>query len=265
MKIFVYLLVLLPLGCSNNSATGGSDLAVALPDLLSPADLRSDDAGFLAPCAPSPAADDPLSISGTVQDLLNMPLSGITVTLHKADGTLVATAQTGDGGTTVTGADGDFSLTFATGGTPLDGYLAFTGSGVVSTRSYPARPFANSISNRGFSVATTEQLGLAYQSVGVTLDAAKTSVVAAISRCNFAPIQGATLSVVPAPARIAYDTGAGPLPSTSATHTSRDGLGFALNVPAGASTVAAILDNQTFPTVSIPLQPGELAIVSLHP
>lgn len=186
-------------------------------------------------CAGEPApttAVDPLTVAGAVTDLLSgTPIAGATVEARRqAGGTLLDTDTTA--------ADGSFSLSASTGGTPLAAYLQLTAGGYPGTYFYPADPFAADATGLGVRAITSSALSLAYVLAGIGVQTPGTgTTVAIVTDCDGVPIQGATVGFAPAAGALRYL--AGGTPSPSATSTDASGVALGMNAPPGATSVSA--------------------------
>jgi hypothetical protein len=115
------------------AACGGSD--------KTPVDAAAPDAPgvIIDASADAPPAPVMITISGTALERTatgNVPVSGATITGYRNDNDATPVA------TTTSGADGSYTLTVATGGLALDGYLKATKEGLKDTYLYPPAPLA---------------------------------------------------------------------------------------------------------------------------
>jgi hypothetical protein len=251
--------VLLVCGCGGGSS--GSDLGVDLghADMSVELDLS---VGYSVACMRTPV-DDPLTIDSKVVDLIGTPLPGITVTLYKADGTMLAQATGADGGAG-TGANGSFQLSVATGGTLFFGYLKFTGPNIPDTYWY--RDFWKSQSSTDmsghFPVLTNPQVAVGYSAVSLTADSSKGTLAVVVTNCAPFAVPGATVAISPAPGRLAYSGGsASPAPAPNATYTSNDGVAFGFNQAVGQTTFSATLhDGHLYAARTVDVKAGTVTV-----
>src|SRR5205807_7331466 len=119
-------------------------LALSLAALLGTACGKS---GPTAPAGPGPydclgqalptTAPSAITVQGTVKSnvLAPSPLAGATVqAFQTGNATALATATSG--------AQGNYSVTLSTGGTPLDGYVRVSKASYLDTYGYPPAPLA---------------------------------------------------------------------------------------------------------------------------
>jgi len=154
-----------------------------------------------------------------------------------------------------TDAQGNYTVTVATHGQAIDGFIKASKSGLVDTYVYPPVPMAKDQTNAVASmISTTNYSGLlgiegASSSNGliilVVLDATATN-----------PVSGATVSASPAAGKVRYMDGSMQPFATSATNT--DGLAFLFDVPPGSSMVAAAKSGSSFGSHSVKARAGTL-------
>lgn len=155
-------------------------------------------------------------------------LSGAIITAFRTGNATPLDADTSD-------TPGFYSLSIATGGTPVDGYLQVTHSGQLDTYAYPSRPlFADLTSN--VLMPTSNELAFLGTAVGVTQAAGNGFIGVIVKDCNGTTVAGATVTTNP-PGTVRYNSGS--TPSGSATTTSSDGVAYVFNVPAGNAIVQA--------------------------
>ena len=128
---------------------------------------------------------------------------------------------------------GFYSLSIATGGTPVDGFLRVTKSNYITTYAYPSRPLAaNDTTN--VLVITPNEFSLLSVAVGVPHTSGDGVIGIVVRDCNGTPLTGATVASNP-PGVIKYN--AAGAPSSSATSTYTDGVAYIFNVAAGNVTI----------------------------
>lgn len=210
-------------------------VTIALPVLVIAAcgkDSNNPDTGPYA-CLGDPlptTAPTTITVTGTVTQ-------GVISPAPSADAAVTAyrTGNASPLATTTTAANGTFTLTISTGGTPVDGYLQIAKTGYITTFAYPPAPLAANATESPIIVTTTEFNGLS-QAAGVTQDGQKGFIAVVAENCDGAAISGATVSTNPAGT---YKYNAGGLPSNSATSTSTDGIAYVFNVGPGDVIVQA--------------------------
>jgi hypothetical protein len=175
-----------------------------------------------------------VTLTGVVKSLNGFslePLSQATVAAFPATGaTALATSTSDDAGV--------FSLTFATGGVPVNGYLKAKGSGKVDTYYYPPSPIAGSGAVGIVTLFSKDTLDLLSAFAGVGQDAGAGQAVVALVDCGGFGVPGATLSLSPgAGATTVYFENN--LPKAAATKTDSSGVAGVFNLPTGTITVGA--------------------------
>jgi len=189
----------------------------------------------------APAVPAMLVLSGTTSEISasgQTPTAGVVITAYNAaDDSVLGTA-------TSAGATATFSISVATHGQPIDGYLkAVTPGAFKQTFLYPPFSLTKDYANVPVFVMKSSTYDLINGVLGnnqkttqgwialLALDAAQTAVA------------GATASSTPS-GQIAYNSGG--VPSTSATSTAADGIAYDTAVATGQVTVAAAKAGTTF-------------------
>ncbi len=135
-----------------------------------------------------------------------------------------------------TNTPGQYSVGIATGGTPVNGYLAISDSGHhIDTYAYPAVPLAVDVTDNVLMVSSSEFSFLA-ASAGITPVAGDGFIGVVVRNCQGTSVAGATVTSSPA-GTVRYN--AGGLPSSTATFTAADGVAYIANVGPGNVTVRA--------------------------
>ena len=192
-------------------------------------------------------------ISGTT------PVPGVMVALFRtSDESTPVVTDTSD-------AQGAFSLTVATGGVPVDGYLRVTmpGGTYLDSYIYPPAPYAadssgndaNLVTRSNFDLLATfaqgnQQPGMGFVAMIVLDDAG-------------APVEGATVASSPASATYRYDDASG-FPSASATATASDGFSYMFNVP-GRVMVSAMKPGHSFRSHAVFARPDAFTTTAIAP
>lgn len=197
-----------------------------------------------------------ITVTGTVTQ-------GVISPAASADAAVTAyrTGNTTPLATTTTAANGTFSLTISTGGTPVDGYLQIAKSGYITTFAYPPAPLAANATESAIIVTSTEFNGLS-QSAGVTQDGAKGFIAVVVENCDGAPISGATVTTNPAGT---YRYNAGGFPSSSATSTATDGIAYVFNVGPGDVVVQAQGGGHTLRAHTVAAGTGGIVLTAITP
>ena len=188
-----------------------------------------------------PVAPTMITISGTAS---SRGLGGTT----PVDAATIAAYRNTDEATpvamTTTNAQGNFSLTFDTGGMALVGFLKATKNGFAATYVYSPDPLAADTTGIPVNMLTSGNYDTIY-TITQTSQMANTGTVAVIVRdAAMMPVAGATVSSMPA-ATYKYN-GSNGLPNANASSTQADGTGYMLNAMPGPITVTASKTGLTF-------------------
>ena len=177
-------------------------------------------------------APDPITVSGQIQAGAFAPaaLTDALVAAFAIGSTDSIALDTSDAG-------GLYSLTVATGGTPLNGYVRVTkaGSTYLPTYAYPAVPLAGS-AVQNMLVPTSGEIDVLEFATQVMQGAGNGFIGVVVVDCAGTPIAGATVSTNPAGT---YRYNSGSAPSAMATSTAADGVAYVFNVAAGDVIVSA--------------------------
>lgn len=224
------LTVLVLVGCKNNpssSVTGPYRcLGAALPT----------------------TAPDPITVTGTITGNVAAPapLVGATVAGYRT-----GTASALD--SAVTNASGNFSLTLATGGTPLDGYLRVSKAGYIDTYAYPPAPLAASGSHSAAIITAAERNTIAGL-LGVTPTAGNGFMAVVVEDCDGAGVTGATLSVTQG----GSDVGAVYTAGSAGTF-------YVFNIPPGQTVVGASGGGNTLRSHTVTIHADALTLTGVTP
>jgi hypothetical protein len=175
-------------------------------------------------------AGDPLVVSGIVRSNPITPaaLAGAQVVGYRTGNATKLDSTSSD-------ATGNYTLTLATGGQPLDGYVRVFKSGYLDTYGYPPAPLVAGATQSALLITTSDLAALGMLA-GVTQTAGKGLIAIVVSDCHGTPLSGATVSSNPA-GTLRYNSGG--FPSSTASATSADGVAYILNVTAGDVVVSA--------------------------
>lgn len=179
-----------------------------------------------------------ITISGTAtQQAIGTP--------QPAPGVLVAAYRMDDPNTVVamatTDSAGNYSLTLATNGMPLDGYLKATKTGNVDSYLFPPGPLVADFSNASVNELAT---GLYSTLAGSTESTTKSFVAIEVTDAAGMTVGGATVTATPAPEAIGYMGAI--LPDYTATATASDGRAFLQGVTPGNVMLGATKTGATF-------------------
>ena len=177
-----------------------------------------------------------VTISGTATShglAADKPITGATITIYRAadDDALLDT---------ITAADGTFTLTVPTHGQALDVYLRATDPTYVDSFLYPTAPLIADFS----SVPVYMMTGAAFNSLSTLAQGNQQNsnglIAVVVEDASGTPVAGATVSSTPTATVVRYDgTGSLGLPSSTATATADDGLGYLFNEAVGVVQISA--------------------------
>ncbi len=221
-----------------------------------------DDGGGGVDAAPPPSM---LTISGVASEITTggrTPQAGVAISVYNvSDDSMIGTATTD--------ANGAYSITVSTNGSPVDGYLKATKTGLKETYLYPPGPLSSD-----FAGVTTLMLSQSTQNLAnmvggaappdatkgwiamLVLDAPQTSANA---------VMGATVTATPT-GEIRYNSSAGiPGGPGQATSTAMDGIAYVMNVPAGQVTVGASKSGLTFKSHPVKARADKVTLTLVTP
>lgn len=209
----------------------------AAPDAPPPPDAPTNTYDFscMGNAAPT-TAPDPLTLSGTAQDInIAMmalePVAMATVTAHSAANDAVL------GTPSVTDMNGDWSISAASGGTPVDGYVEARKGMHRTTRVYPPAPLSANFTNVPILILSNSNFDFIAGFAGFDQMPTLGAVGVAVLDCANTPVEGATLSVTQNGAEVGEQWEATQL---------QPGTFLVFNVPVGETTVNASFNNMTF-------------------
>ena len=161
-----------------------------------------------------------------------------------------------------TDTPGQYSVGIATGGTPVNGYLAISDSGHhIDTYAYPAVPLAANVTDNVLMVSSNE-FSLLAASAGITPVAGDGFIGVIVRNCQGAPVAGATVTSSPA-GTVRYN--AGGLPSSTATSTAADGVAYIANVGPGNVTVQATASGHTLRQHVVNARANAITLTEIQP
>jgi hypothetical protein len=208
----------------------------------------------------TPIVPTTLTISGTATARSlggSTPVSGATIGAYQSSNPSTAVA------TATTDASGNFSLTITTQGSALDGFIKASMSSYVDTYLYPPTPVTMDDTMVPVNMLTTSNYGTLYSFCGITQGASTGAVAVLLIDANKNPVAGATISSTPAVTKYCYN-GANGFPSSSATSTAADGIGYMLNEsPTGTIAVSGSKTGVTFKTHSVTAPAGALTTTEI--
>ncbi|HWU88577.1 MAG TPA: hypothetical protein VN253_14945 [Kofleriaceae bacterium] len=169
--------------------------------------------------------------------------------------------------TTMTDAQGKFTLTVSTGGVALEGFIKATKTAFRDTYLYAPAPIAadttapvNMIATNDYDLLSTVAQGNQMPGNGLIA-----LVVVSGTTATSTPITGATVSSNPAATVYRYSAANG-LPSSTATATGADGVAYMFNVrPNVPVTVGAMKTSTTFKSHGLKAWPDQLTTTLITP
>lgn len=231
-----------------DSSGGGGD------DAPPPADARID----------APPAPPMITVTGTA---LSRGTSGSTPVADALIQIFRDTNESTPLAMTTTNAQGVFTLTVATGGVAVEGFLKATKATFKDTYLYPPGPIAADTTAPVNMIATSLWDTLSTLAMGNQMDG--NGLIALIvvdgSAATSMPVAGATVSSNPAATAVRY-SGALGLPSPQPTATATDGLAYLFNVrPNVPVTVSATKAGSTFKSHGLKAWPDNLTTTLITP
>lgn len=189
----------------------------------------------------APPAAVMLTISGTTVERTSggsSPEPDVMVAAYRSSDENTALA------TTMSDAQGNFSLTISTNGEGIVGFLKATKAGIVTTYLYPPRPVTADLAMVPLNLVSESTFNL-LKGFGSQQDGNGLIALIVLSGTEFTstPVAGATIATTPASTQYRYNNNGLP---TSTTATADDGIAYAFNAPPGAITVTATKTGSTF-------------------
>jgi len=186
---------------------------------------------------------------------------------NPADGVLIEAFASSDDATvvasTMTDAQGNYTLVVMPNGAALDGYLKATKSGLMVTYLYPPEPLTADFDGASVNMLSQNTFNLlASTFCKAAQDAAKGTIAVLVEDATNTEVAGATIASDPAASNTCYNGNTG-LPSQSATATAADGLGYLFNVT-GQATVSAMKTGSTFQSHGVVARAGALTTTLVH-
>ena len=246
-------LIVFVVACSSNGMPGGGGSNADVDASVNTPDAKV----FLDAPANVPAM---VTLSGVTSE------RGLSGTSNTANVTL-AVYRTNNDATPVamatSDAQGKYSLSVATNGAPIDGYIKATKSGYVDIYLYPAQPWFANDTDGSINMMTPGNRDILNNFAGGNQMAGKGMIGMAVFDSAGNPVAGATVSSMPASGSAKYN-GSNGIPSSSATMTSADGVAFLFNVPENV-TVTATKAGMTFHAHAVKARPDKFTTTSVAP
>ena len=204
-----------------------------------------------------------ITISGVASEITasgRMPQEGVQITVFKiSDDSVIAM--------TTSAADGTYSVSAQSNGAAVDGYLKATKAGLKDTYLYPPGPLSMDFSGATTLMLKANTQSLANQLAGASApDPAKGWVGVLVvdgPAAGAMPVMGATIAATPT-GEIHYNGSAG-VPQAQAMSTAADGIGYAMNVPAGQIMIGATKTGTTFKAHSINARANQITLTLVTP
>jgi hypothetical protein len=184
------------------------------------------------------------------------PVEGVMVAAFK-EGETTPVAMT------TSNAMGEYSLVITTNGTALDGYVLGRQMGKKDNYLYPPRPLSADIPSAPVLMITQGTFDTLGSLAQVNQDPAKAFVGVQVFDATNLPVAGVTISSSPA-GTYKYN-GMNGLPSSSATVTGADGIGYVFNVTAGSVTINASGGGLTFFSHPVNARANQLTTTLIQP
>ncbi len=165
--------------------------------------------------------------------------------------------------TTMSGADGSYTLTFATGGTAIDGYLHATkGTTYIESFLYPPAPISADLPNITVFLLTSGTLNAATALAQAEQLSGMGFVASEVLDSANATVGGAVVTTTPA-GSVRYNASNG-LPSKTPTSTFTDGIGYVFNIAPGDVMIGATKAGSTFHTHKIKARPDVVTLTLIQ-
>jgi hypothetical protein len=216
------------------SAGAGCSGGDAAPDARPRVDARAPDLSCIDDVYPD-VVPDPIAYGGLVFEpgltgsSADAPIGGATLRARASSSTnVIATAVSGD--------DGRFELTLATGGEPLFTYLQISHLGYFESRAYLPTAVFEARDDVEVALFTQQHIDSLNAFAGVTLAPDESVMIVRAFDCLGIPLEGATLTTTPAPLTQLYLAPNG-LPDYNLTSTTSNGAVALFKVDPGSVQV----------------------------
>jgi hypothetical protein len=211
----------------------------------------------------APDVSSMLTISGVASEITaggRTPQPGVMIQVFNvADDSMIAM--------TTTDANGAYSITVSTNGSPVDGYLKATKAGLKETFLYPPGPLSSDFAGVTTLMLKQGTQDLANQLAGAAPPSATTGWIAMLvldaPQTSAMTVMGATVTASPS-GEIKYNGSAG-VPQAQAMSTAMDGIAYAMNVPAGQVTVGASKSGLTFKSHAVNARADKITLTLVTP
>jgi hypothetical protein len=209
--------------------------------------------GNQPPDAAQGSAAARITIAGTAQAQSgsSTPLAGVAISAYRNsdEATPIATATTDQ--------QGAYSMEIETGGVALDGYIKATIASYLDTYLYPPAPLGEDFTNASINIVNSGTVNLFGTLCGVTIDTAAGVIAVRVASATGTAFAGVMIASTPGATHYCYNGASASIPSSSATMTSSDGIGYMLGVT-GSASVTATKSGATFAAHTINARAGAL-------
>ena len=243
----------------------GSD-AKTTPDANKPIDAAIDAPPITIDSPPAAACPVPatipamITISGTGRQLRGTSLVNSADVLVEAFRGAATTPEA----TTMTAADGKYSITFTTNGVGVDGTIRGKKATFLDSYLYPGKLIYADVASAPVLMLTQSDIDLVAQLSGAAPLASGTNFVGvAVTDCDGKSLAGATITTTPT-VKIRYNNANG-FPSSSATATAADGVAFLFEVPAGNLAITATVAGLAYPARTVKVVANSTAATIVSP
>jgi len=166
--------------------------------------------------------------------------------------------------TTTSGTDGSYTLAVPTINGEITGYIKGSLATYVDTYLYAPGPITTDQTMANIKMIKQGTIDGLYLLNSITEDPNAATVGLEVVDATDTVIAGAVVTATPAPTNILY-TGAGGLPSKTATMTAADGLAYLANTPTGTVSVNATATGHTFTAHNIVVRANALTTTLIGP
>lgn len=187
-------------------------------------------------------ASDPIVFTGTTTDPVSNKILGNVSLAGNVIGQPPVSLGNSD-------ASGSYMISLSSGGQPLNEYVRARLAGYLDTFAFPAVPL-NHNTTVNIALMTSGDLSQVSSITGDTPDPTKGTLSVVVTDCDGTPVSGATVTTTSG-GTIRYF--AGGAPSKTATATDASGNVIIYNVPAGSTTVGAVVAGMTLRSHSFPI------------
>ena len=213
-----------------------------------------------AACPVPPTVPAMITINGVGRQVTNFNIgtsSGVLVEAFRG-------ASTTPEATTTTANDGKYTITFTTNGVAVNGTIRGKKATFLDSYLYPGTALYADVASAPVLMLKQSDIDLIASLAGASPLAKGTNFVGvAVTDCDGNSLAGATLTTTPT-VKIRYN-GSNSLPSSSATATSADGIGFLFEVPAGNLVVTATVNGMSYPARTVKVIANTTAATVLAP